>query len=31
VDGEHLADCDVWLDRQDGTRAISGTATVALP
>ena len=30
-DGERLADCDVWLDRQDGTRAIAGTATVALP
>ena len=29
--GERLADCDVWLDRGDGTRAISGTATVALP
>ena len=29
--GERLADCDVWLDRQDGTRAIAGTATVALP
>ena len=31
VDGERLADCDVWLDRGDGTRAIAGTATVALP
>ena len=31
ADGEHLADCEVWLDRGDGTRAISGTATVALP
>ena len=29
--GERLADCDVWLDRDDGTRAIAGTATVALP
>ena len=29
--GEHLADCDVWLDRGDGTRALSGSATVALP
>ena len=28
---ERLADCDVWLDRADGTRAIAGTATVALP
>jgi acyl dehydratase len=31
ADGERLADCDVWLDRGDGTRAISGSATVALP
>jgi len=29
--GERLADCEVWLDRGDGTRAISGSATVALP
>jgi acyl dehydratase len=29
--GERLADCDVWLDRGDGTRAIAGTATVVLP
>jgi len=29
--GERLADCEVWLDRQDGTRALSGTAIVALP
>ena len=29
--GKRLADCDVWLDRQDGTRAIAGTATVVLP
>ena len=28
---ERLADCEVWLDRGDGTRAIAGTATVALP
>lgn len=28
-DGE--ADCDVWLDRSDGTRVLAGTATVALP
>jgi acyl dehydratase len=31
TDGERLADCEVWLDRGDGTRAISGSATVALP
>ena len=29
--GERLADCDVWLDRDDGTRTIAGTAVVALP
>jgi acyl dehydratase len=28
--GEHLADCDVWLDRDDGTRTVAGTATVAI-
>ncbi len=30
VDGERLADCDVWLDRSDGTRTVAGTATVVL-
>lgn len=29
--GERLADCDVWLDRGDGARAVAGRATVALP
>jgi acyl dehydratase len=29
--GERLADCEVWLDRGDGTRALGGSATVALP
>lgn len=29
--GELLADCDVWLDRGDGTRALAGSAVVALP
>ena len=29
--GERIADCDVWLDRGDGTRAVAGTASVALP
>jgi acyl dehydratase len=28
--GEQLADCDVWLDRDDGTRTVAGTATVAI-
>jgi acyl dehydratase len=31
ANGERLADCDVWLDVTGGTRALSGTATVALP
>jgi acyl dehydratase len=30
-DGERLADCDVWLERADGSRAIVATATVAIP
>jgi acyl dehydratase len=29
--GERLADCEVWLDRGDGTRAVAGSATVAVP
>jgi acyl dehydratase len=29
--GERLADCDVWLDKADGTRCVSATATVVLP
>jgi acyl dehydratase len=29
--GERLADCEVWLDRSDGTRAVAAVATVALP
>jgi acyl dehydratase len=28
-DGGHLATCDVWLDRGDGTRAVEGRAVVA--
>lgn len=28
---ERLAECEIWLDRADGTRAVAGTATVALP
>jgi acyl dehydratase len=28
--GERLVDCEVWLDRAEGTRAVSGNATVAL-
>ncbi len=29
--GGQFADCDVWLTRADGVRAIEGTATVLLP
>ena len=29
--GVRLADCDVWLDRDDGTRTVAGTATVVCP
>jgi acyl dehydratase len=29
-DGRQLVDCDVWADRGDGVRAVSGRATVAL-
>ncbi len=29
--GGRIADCDVWLTRGDGVRAIEGTATVLLP
>lgn len=29
--GERVADCDVWLDRGDATRAVVGSATVVLP
>jgi acyl dehydratase len=31
VDGERLADCEVWLDVTGGGRALAGTATVAVP
>ena len=29
--GERLVDCDVWLDRGDGSRAVDARATVAVP
>jgi acyl dehydratase len=29
--GEKVAICDVWLDRDDGTRTVSARAWVALP
>ena len=30
VDGEMLADCDIWLHRANGDRPLSGRATVLL-
>lgn len=30
VGGERRAECDVWLDRADGTRCVQGTAVVAV-
>jgi len=30
-DGCKVAECEVWLDREDGSRAIEGTAWVTLP
>lgn len=30
-DGATVADCDVWLRKDDGTDAISGTAVVTVP
>ena len=30
-DGEHLVDCDVWLENGKGENTTRGTATVRLP
>lgn len=30
-DGEHLVDCEVWLESGDGTRNTRGRALIALP
>ncbi len=29
--GEHLVDCDIWLENSDAEKTTPGTATVALP
>lgn len=29
--GERRATCEIWLDRDDGTRTVAGRAVVALP
>jgi acyl dehydratase len=31
ADGERLVDCEVWAELPDGTRPVSGRATVTLP
>ena len=30
VDGERLADCEIWLEREPGDRPLVGTASVRL-
>ena len=30
-DGEHLVDCEIWLENTDAQRTTPGSATVALP
>ena len=30
-DGQHLVDCDIWLENQETQKTTPGTATVALP
>lgn len=31
ADGENLVECDIWIEKEDGTKTITGNATVALP
>jgi len=31
ADGERLVECDVWAEKQDGTKTVAGNATVSLP
>jgi len=31
VDGENLVECDIWIEKADGTKTIAGNATVSLP
>ena len=31
VDGENLVECDIWIEKADGTKTITGNATVSLP
>ncbi len=30
-DGENLVECELWAEKEDGTKTITGAATVALP
>ena len=30
-DGDHLVDCEIWIEKGDGTVSTPGTATVGLP
>jgi acyl dehydratase len=29
--GENLIDCELWAEKQDGTKTVTGEATIALP
>ncbi len=31
IETDHTAECDIWLENDDGERWVIGTATVALP
>ena len=31
ADGENLVDCEIWIEKEDGSKTIVGDATVALP
>jgi len=31
LEADHTAECDIWLENDDGERWVIGTATVALP
>jgi hypothetical protein len=30
-DGQHLVDCEIWLENQEAQKTTPGSATVALP
>lgn len=31
IEADHTAECDIWIENDDGERWVIGTATVALP